>query len=422
LVVLALASAGCGRVDFGARAGALDANDRDGGDAAPFVEPIGELDPSFGTGGMALTPASPLRAEIYGILPRASGGYLAAGFHDANGGSDTHFGLFAFTDSGAPDDAFAPGGVRDVGPTTSDYAYGIAPIDATRFAITGDGDDGTGDDVTFGILDESGAADPSFGASGFVRLDVGGLMKDDTSNNVAIVDNTIVVCGSADYAAVDSHFLLARYDLFGAPVASFGLNGVVSDDFVAGHSDECQDVIGRPGGGVYATGFANGQMVVAAYDDTGARVASFGGGLGYVLIAGANGFGPGITIADDQLIVVGADDNEALVVRLTLDGDPVSTFGADGIVRIPTIDELDDVLVQPNGKIVASGLVGSDGLVVRFLANGALDDAFGTAGVVHVPAGSTTDLITLRFDAEDRLVTAGTFKGAAARSVIARLR
>ena len=94
-----------------------------GGDATPFVDPAGVLDPSFGSGGVTIVPPGMFAAQPYAVVERAGGGYVAVGVH-RGAAMDSHFGLFAFTPSGMVDTAFATNGIADVGPTTNDYGYG----------------------------------------------------------------------------------------------------------------------------------------------------------------------------------------------------------------------------------------------------------------------------------------------------------
>jgi hypothetical protein len=81
----------------------------------------------------------------------------------------------------------------------------------------------------------------------------------------------------------------------------------------------------------------------------------------------SRGFAPGshsaIAVQDDKKIVVGGDDPSSgwLLARYTPAGVPDSTFGTGGIV---TVDfgvsgsgALRDIAIQPDGKILAVGLV-----------------------------------------------------------------
>lgn len=64
-------------------------------------------------------------------------------------------------------------------------------------------------------------------------------------------------------------------------------------------------------------------------------------------------------------------------------------FGAGGVVRtdLGGSDTLVDVVVQPDGRIVAAGNAGGVALV-RYLPDGSLDPSFGSGGIVTGPSGS----------------------------------
>ena len=86
-----------------------------------------------------------------------------------------------------------------------------------------------------------------------------------------------------------------------------------------------------------------------------------------------------------------------------LDSTPGDQFGPNGTVRtdfgLPTDlglasdDTVTDLVLQPDGKIVAGGTAGRTGAKVfalaRYNVNGTLDPSFGTGGTktTHFPAG-----------------------------------
>lgn len=86
-------------------------------------------------------------------------------------------------------------------------------------------------------------------------------------------------------------------------------------------------------------------------------------------------------------------------------------FGVDGVVRVAVSNGgFNDVLVQPDGRIVAVGMSGSDWLIARFNSDGSLDDDFGNGGVrtVTPPVVSLTDKANaVTLDASGRIVVAG---------------
>jgi uncharacterized delta-60 repeat protein len=105
-----------------------------------------------------------------------------------------------------------------------------------------------------------------------------------------------------------------------------------------------------------------------------------------------------IQLADGQLLIVGTSTDNNLfdnfsLLKLTADGRPDSSFGADGKVTVsvaPHDDSAFSVVEQANGKLVVAGGsvlgINTTGMsVVRLNANGSMDETFGSAGKFILP-------------------------------------
>ncbi len=110
---------------------------------------------------------------------------------------------------------------------------------------------------------------------------------------------------------------------------------------------------------------------------------------------------------DGKLVVAGTDSvngqgtkRDFLAARLAPDGSLDPTFGGDGIATARfddiSLDEVNAVAVQPDGKVVVAGVTiqsfngGSSRVAVaRFGADGQLDATFGTGGLATVAFGTT---------------------------------
>jgi uncharacterized delta-60 repeat protein len=128
---------------------------------------------------------------------------------------------------------------------------------------------------------------------------------------------------------------------------------------------------------------------------------SFGGDGSVSLDWGPFSSVEGVLVQGDGRIVAsgGGGDPSALILgRLTSNG-PVDTgFGIGGITTLSLVggEWADDVARQPDGKIVAAGLTGSaqpEGIVMRLKPDGTADDSFGTGGIVELPYGGPDDLL-----------------------------
>jgi uncharacterized delta-60 repeat protein len=95
------------------------------------------------------------------------------------------------------------------------------------------------------------------------------------------------------------------------------------------------------------------------------------------------------------------------VARILADGTVDDTFGDHGVAHAPAIASyFTDVVVQPDGKPVASGQA-PEFSVVRFDTNGAPDPTFGIQGAATVFGGGQGVAYSLALRPDGRIVAAG---------------
>src|SRR5262249_41395485 len=112
-------------------------------------------------------------------------------------------------------------------------------------------------------------------------------------------------------------------------------------------------------------------------------------------------------------------DEDFAVVRYNLDGSLDKSFGGSGKVTTDLgslYDEAFDVLLQPDGKIVAVGQVGSSSgrslALVRYNADGSLDTSFGGSTakgkvITSISKGSFDVGLAAALEADGKIVVAG---------------
>ena len=207
-----------------------------------------------------------------------------------------------------------------------------------------------------------GSLDPSFGTGGKLRTHFG---FDDFADSVAVqADGKLVVAGTA---YTDSNF-----------VARFGLARYLSDGSLDPTFDGDGRVITPFAGVTYYTGHALARKVVVQDD-------------GKILAVGE--------LADDAGLYIA-------LARYLPDGSLDLTFGGDGKVVVDAGVWPEDMVLQPDGKIVVVGWYA----IVRLLPDGTFDTTFGANGVV------TTDLANnnrVALQADGKIVTAGAVYDAA---------
>ena len=285
------------------------------------VQPDGELDPGFGTGGVLET------------------------------------------DLGLPSNQVGPGGAA------------VAPDGRIVVVVS------AGTDPTIARLLPDGTLDPSFGAAGFVHLDLGG---DQVVRAVAVQpDGRILLGGHIDGKQLgtylyDQDFLLVRLREDGSLDPSFGEDG----EEIVNHSltDDAQNIL------------VDGQ--------------------GRIVVAGS------------ASVLLPFSENLS-VLRLQSDGSPDQGFSGDGYAELDLLpnersnDYVLDLAVDSRDRPVmlanasrehaARGTLGTSTALVRFTASGELDPSLELGGVRYLDGVPEYAIGALTTTPDDRLIVAGGF-------------
>ena len=196
---------------------------------------------------------------------------------------------------------------------------------------------------------------------------------------------------------------------------SFGNGGIVTTDFGTGAHAYALAIL--PNGKIIAAGGAGSQhFALARYLPDGSLDPVFDGDgkvttdLGAAAGDGANG----LAIQPNGRIVAAGGSGDFVLARYRRDGSLDQSFGADGKVTTDFGgDELgQDVVVQPDGKIVVVGISTEDGpggdwALARYNPDGSLDESFGTGGKVVTDLGVASNAYALALQGDGRIVVAG---------------
>jgi uncharacterized delta-60 repeat protein len=274
-----------------------------------------------------------------------------------------------------------------------------------------------------------GAPDVTFGTSGVVSVTAGGGSLDATQALALQPDGKILVAG---YGTTGSgqDFALLRYLPDGSLDTGFGTGGVAWTDF-AGSTDRAYDVAVQPDGKIVVAGYAtftptalpDSDFAVARYLADGSPDTAFGaGGTAHAGIAGRVDFGYAVGVQSDGGIVVagragfdGGSDPDFGIVRFDAAGILDPAFGTAGVVRVDLAgglwNEAADLAIQPDGRIVVSGLARPGGVYVfttlRLLADGTPDASFGVAGAARTGLGGNDFGRAVALQADGRIVVVG---------------
>ncbi len=311
----------------------------------------GDLDPAFGNGGVQTLPFANSYAYADEVARQADGKIVVLGTAHSSVGILSDFALVRLLSDGSLDTTFG-----DEGRVTTDfdgrYDEGLALALQSDGKIVAAGSS-TGVVAVARYLPD-GSLDPTFNNDGRLLLDLGVEAR---ARDLAIQGNGKIV------VAIDDGwtFSVARLSRTGTLNKAFGDGGIASEDFSADSSDGVRAVALDSAGGILLGG-----LVVpvggTTHDDWGlARFNRRSGALD-------TGFGDG--------------------------GLTTTDFAGSGP------DVLEDLVVQPDGMIVAAGESSeepgdfdqlSDVTVARYDAQGVLDPEFGDDGWVRTDLGSVFD-------------------------------
>ena len=316
----------------------------------------------------------------------------------------------ASANAGDLDPTFGTNGhvLTDLGSASYDAGRGIAIQLDGKLVVAGSSDAAGNFDFAVVRFNTNGSLDTSFGSGGKVLTDFGSA-SDDTASAVAIQqDGKVVVAGYSDASDASGDFAIARYNADGSLDAGFGSGGKVLTDFGSATIDFASEVEVQSNGKIVAAGASRAagdyDFAVIRLNADGSLDAGFGSG-GKVLtdLGSAVDQASALAIQQDGKIVVGGHGDaggsrDFAVIRLNADGSLDAGFGSGGKVLTDlgtaTLDYVNSIEVQPNGKIVAAGagdaIGDGDFALVRYDADGSLDAGFGSGGKVLSDLGSAS--------------------------------
>jgi uncharacterized delta-60 repeat protein len=347
--------------------------------------PVGSLDPTFGSNGMATFPLPAAKSvALQGDGKLVIVGDMTLSRYNPDGKADTTFG------SGGKITAVANGGPEDAPEAVAIQSDG-------KIVVAGHTSKPPSPFADFVVLrfNPDGSADSTFGSGGIVITDFAGL--EDRAEGLAIQpDGKILAAGFATKGTVtfgDSDFAVIRYLRDGSLDASFGNGGKVTTDLSGGSSERGAGIAVQPDGRIVVVGrtAANGgsdsDFGVVRYLSDGRPDASFAAasfGL-------AEGDPRDVAIQSDGKVVVDGSANFSgsfryVVVRLNSDGTFDKGFGVSGLVSTDfsgNDDFAHALALQADGKLVVAGGVSNrdpnqaDFGIARYLPDGTLDTSFG---------------------------------------------
>ena len=346
----------------------------EGGDfAVARYNTNGTLDTSFGVGGKVTTDFG-LTETASSVVVQSDGKIIVAGgTYPIFPSADGQFALARYNSNGSLDTSFGDNGlVRTTFSSSGCYASALALQPDGKIIAAGTNyiDFSSNSDFAVARYNSNGTLDTSFGTSGLVSTEFNGML--DAASSVLIQsDGKIVAVGSASSSATFYDFALVRYLSNGRLDTTFGTAGKVSTDFGGANLDIAYAGALQPDGKIVAAGTTSDRsgsktpFAVARYNSNGTLDTSFSSdGRTSVDFGGYFQAVYQVLIQPDGKIVAAGypnsegSDSDFLLARLNSNGSVDTTFGAAGKVRTSFGDlngGANAAVLQPDGKIVAAG-------------------------------------------------------------------
>jgi uncharacterized delta-60 repeat protein len=394
--------------------------------ARPLAAAPGDLDPTFGVGGVVTTDITSGDETAFAVTQRSDGTIVAGG--QTRMGTSFDFAVVRYRPDGSLDPTFGGTGIVTTPiENGTDIVQGlVAQPDGKVIAVGWGFIVGHRHDFALVRYAADGSLDPTWGSAGTgkVTTNIGPAAKSDDApfDIVLQSDGKVVVAGETqDPVTLRTDFALVRYLPTGLLDPTFGGAGIVVTPIGLGGS--ARALVLQADGRLVAAGRSDASdgfhVTLARYNANGTLDASFGGtGVVVTPIGTDEGVALAIVQQTDGALVVagevqyGTGGTDFVLVRYRTDGTLDPTFGAGGIVVTPIGDGGSARgLVLAGTKLVAAGTasVGARALVAvaRYDAAGALDPAFGQAGITLTALAGSTEANALLLQPDGKLVAAG---------------
>jgi uncharacterized delta-60 repeat protein len=387
----------------------------------------GALDTSFSGNGKLVTDFTTGFDEAAGLAIQPDGKIVAAGWAAGNGGQ---FALARYNANGSLDTTFSGDGKVATNFTSAfDWATDIA-LQADGKIVAVGASFTAGGQIAVARYKTNGGLDTTFSGDGKVLTNI--TTGFDGAGGVVIQpDGKIVAAGLAGGGG--GQFLLVRYNPNGSLDSTFSGDGKLATNFSSGY-DTANELALQANGKIVAAGFSHDadRFALARYNTNGSLDTTFSGDGRQTtqFTTGLDGAASVAVQADQKIVAVGwagGGGGQFAVTRYHTGGSLDTTFSGDGkaVANLSANEDAAlDVAIQPDGKIVAVGVVltaGAQWGLARFKTNGGLDTTFSGDGKQTTNFTSGWDQANrVAIDTMGRIVVAGGADGGGGRFAVAR--
>lgn len=341
----------------------------------------GNLDPSFGNAGTVLTSIGGDNDEVGDVAVQPDGKIVVAG-HTWEAGSYS-FALARYLPDGALDPSFDGDGWVITPFTSITHAVAVQPDG--KILVGGYFVDPTTSQFGLALARylPNGSLDTSFSGDGKLTADIAGS---EVYEILLQSDGKIVVVATN---------ALARYLSNGTLDVTFGTGGVVNVDYsqFAGALQTDGKIV--VAGQTWNTATQQYEFVVGRHLPNGTFDPTFAGG-GSVATDVSDGYARAVVVQPNGKIIAagygyagGTGHVDFTLVRYLPDGTLDPGFGGDGRVTsdFGSVSMVHDLLLQPDGRIVAGGSAFVAFALARYLPDGSADLTFSDDGLTMTTFG-----------------------------------
>lgn len=325
--------------------------------------PEGELDKTFGDQGYAMrNVAVGTSGELArGIVVQSSGKIVISETVEHVGGADVRdrdVALLRFNADGSKDTTFGEDGILTLDLSDgvalsatsflADSAWGLAVYPDDRLVLSGGRVSSRGTDTDFVLvrLTKDGAYDDTFADHGVFALDTqfNGASNNASPRNLTLLPGTqgVIGAGYQPIPPADTRAVVYHVDDSGKLDTHFGTEGVFSESVLT-EQTESYNAVPQSDGKLVTTGYGREletettDIVSLRLKTDGTRDMTYGdSGLVRIDIGGfADNSRKLVALPDDHIVLVGggrpvADNVDGVIVELTKDGQPETSFAEKG--------------------------------------------------------------------------------------------
>ncbi len=384
----------------------------------PAVALPGDLDATFGVGGIVMTSIS--GTDTATCMALQSDGKIVVGGYSTSGGN-TNFALVRYHNDGTLDTTFnSTGKVTTDFAGQNDFANGMVIQSDGKIVVVGSASSTAVPALV--RYNTDGSLDTGFGPSGTGKITTPSFPNYPLQGVALQQDGKIVVAGDAPNFAGG---IVMRYHADGSLDNGFGSGGLVSIFTPTMTYNGNYALVVQSDGKIVVAGSINGTQSVTRLNEDGSRDLTFGSAGGQ---AGTNGysFGGALVLQPGGNIICASRASVSggkvfYMTGLTATGSLNAGFGSGGVVQTGIgifDDSIYSAALQSDGKIVAAGYsyngntTFNDFALVRYNSNGSVDTSFHTTGKVtnHIGSGNA-GIRSVAIAADGRIIAAGNSSG-----------